>query len=160
MSIGPKRFRRTAPIVVILAVLLSGCASSSKSPTTTSSTTTSTSLPPGLEGSDANALPAPPGARSTPSFPNPSTPAGRKQFLAAVFTDAQRLWAGLFSQAGVAYRPARLVFFTSNVNTSCGPATAEVGPFYCTGDQSIYLDTRFFDTLEQQFGASLGTAAR
>jgi predicted metalloprotease len=109
-------------------------------------------LPDGIAGPDIGELPAAPAATSSPTFPTPDTATRRRQFLTAVLIDDQKMWARLFAQAGVHYRPARLAFFTSTVHTSCGPATSEVGPFYCPADHTIYLDTRFFDVLERQFG--------
>jgi hypothetical protein len=87
-------------------------------------------------------------------LPDPSTPAGRQQFLAQVFGDIQQMWSGLFADAGAPYSPAKLVFFTSQVSTGCGVATSDVGPFYCPADQSVYLDTRFFDQMEKQYGVT------
>jgi predicted metalloprotease len=57
---------------------------------------------------------------------------------------------------GGRYTRADTVFFTSRVQTSCGGATSGSGPFYCPGDQLVYIDLGFFDTLEQQFGAEGG----
>lgn len=58
------------------------------------------------------------------------------------------------------YRPPGVVLFTSTTNTGCGLATAATGPFYCPVDQSIYLDTGFFETLRQDFGAETGSLAQ
>jgi predicted metalloprotease len=61
------------------------------------------------------------------------------------------------SQADTQFQPASMVTFTGGVNTGCGAATSQVGPFYCPVDSSIYLDTTFFDTvLEQQLGGPDG----
>ena len=60
-------------------------------------------------------------------------------------------------QGGQELKPATLLTFSGGVNTACGQATSQVGPFYCPGDQQIYLDTTFFkDVLEQQLGGQGG----
>ena len=60
-------------------------------------------------------------------------------------------------QGGPELKPATLLTFSGGVNTACGQATSQVGPFYCPGDQQIYLDTTFFkDVLEQQLGGQGG----
>ena len=57
------------------------------------------------------------------------------------------------------YVTTEVVLFSGQVSTGCGGASSAVGPFYCPGDQLIYLDTAFFDQLSSQFGASEGTLA-
>jgi len=56
--------------------------------------------------------------------------------------------------------PTEIVLFTGTVSTACGGATSSVGPFYCPPDQKIYIDTAFFDQLQQQFGSSGGPLAQ
>jgi predicted metalloprotease len=69
-------------------------------------------------------------------------------------------WAGKFAQEGIAYRsPADFVLFTGATSTGCGNATSATGPFYCPTDESIYVDTGFFDELRNQFGATGGPLA-
>jgi uncharacterized protein len=58
------------------------------------------------------------------------------------------------------YTRPRVRLFTGAVDTACGPATADVGPFYCPGDQTAYFDTDFFQTLVDQFGSSGGPFAQ
>jgi uncharacterized protein len=58
------------------------------------------------------------------------------------------------------YQRPRVTLFTGSVDTACGPATSDVGPFYCPGDQTAYFDTDFFDVLTQQFGSSGGPLAQ
>lgn len=69
-------------------------------------------------------------------------------------------WVGKFAQEGLAYRsPADFVLFTGSTSTGCGTASSATGPFYCPQDESIYVDTGFFDDLRGQFGASGGPLA-
>jgi hypothetical protein len=72
----------------------------------------------------------------------------------------QRYWETAFAADGHAYRPATTVFFTDSTDTGCGPATTEVGPFYCPVDKHVYIDLGFFDELRARFGASGGPFAQ
>jgi uncharacterized protein len=69
------------------------------------------------------------------------------------FTVADTVWKDEFARRGVAYNSPKIAFFTSRTQTGCGPASAEVGPFYCPADQEIYFELGFLDQLQQQFGA-------
>ena len=71
----------------------------------------------------------------------------------------QRYWAGRFQRIGRAYEPAKTVFFTGSVDTGCGGATSDVGPFYCPVDNRVYVDLDFFDELKSRFGATGGPLA-
>jgi uncharacterized protein len=67
---------------------------------------------------------------------------------------------GVWSQLLKGYTPPRMRLFTGQVDTGCGPATTDVGPFYCPPDQTAYFDVSFFDVLTQQFGSSGGPLAQ
>ncbi len=56
--------------------------------------------------------------------------------------------------------PSEIILFSGSVSTACGTASSQVGPFYCPPDQMIYLDTAFYDQLQQQFGSSGGPLAQ
>lgn len=75
------------------------------------------------------------------------------RFVRAVLAETESVWSELFSQSGGGYPEPVLVMFSGGVNTACGFASAAVGPFYCPGDQKVYLDTDFFTELAQRFGA-------
>lgn len=76
------------------------------------------------------------------------------EFVSVVLADTEEIWAGLFqSQLGQAYDPATLVLFKGVTNSPCGDASGATGPFYCPGDNKVYLDTDFFTTMSQQLGA-------
>ena len=78
----------------------------------------------------------------------------RIQFVSFVLDDVQQTWAQLLPKVdGQQYQDAKLAVFRDAVNTGCGQAPAEVGPFYCPVDQKVYLDLSFFDELAQRFGA-------
>ncbi|MBX3088593.1 MAG: neutral zinc metallopeptidase [Cryobacterium sp.] len=69
-------------------------------------------------------------------------------------------WSGKFAQQGISYRsPADFVLFTGSTSTGCGTASSATGPFYCPNDETIYVDTSFFDELRTQFGANGGPLA-
>jgi predicted metalloprotease len=76
----------------------------------------------------------------------------------AVLLSLEQYWgATLPEQAGSELAPAQTITFSGGVNTGCGQATSQVGPFYCPADQQIYLDTTFFaDVLEGQLGGQGG----
>ena len=73
--------------------------------------------------------------------------------MAKALNETDEVWAQEFQRRGLEYRAPRLVFFDGSVSTSCGPASTEVGPFYCPGDQRIYFDLGFARQL-QQLGVS------
>ena len=76
-----------------------------------------------------------------------------KQFLSVVLADTEDTWGALFQQAGRHYVDPKLVLFSGAVQSACGYAQAATGPFYCPGDQKLYLDTQFFQELQQRLGA-------
>ena len=72
------------------------------------------------------------------------------EFVSFVLDDAQQTWHRLL---GPRYRDAKLVLFRDGVQSGCGAAGAQTGPFYCPADQKVYIDLSFFDELDQRFGA-------
>jgi predicted metalloprotease len=76
-----------------------------------------------------------------------------KKFSTVVLAETEDVWNDLFRQAGRQYREPTLVLFTEQVRSACGNASAAVGPFYCPGDQKVYLDLSFFRELHSQFRA-------
>ena len=76
-----------------------------------------------------------------------------RAFLAVILADTEDTWTELFAEAGSRYRAPKLVLYSDSVQSACGFETAATGPFYCPMDQKIYLDTSFFDALEDQFDA-------
>jgi predicted metalloprotease len=69
-------------------------------------------------------------------------------------------WEPLFQQAGIEFRQPSLTFYSGGTGSACGSATSAAGPFYCPGDESIYIDTSFYDQLNRQLGAGPGDFAR
>lgn len=62
-------------------------------------------------------------------------------------------WAQTFQEQGFQFQTPKLDLFNGGVNTACGSGTAAMGPFYCPADQTIYIDTSFYETLDRQLGA-------
>src|SRR5215471_12276990 len=102
---------------------------------------------------------APPGGQSAPSQPPPgygpqygnAPPATRqagpvdpeKKFVKQVLGDTEDVWGAVFKTMGGTYQPPTLVLFPGRVRSACGIASEAAGPFYCPGDQKLYLDTSF-----------------
>jgi predicted metalloprotease len=98
----------------------------------------------------------------TSPAPDPAkVAAGRTdpRFLRASFDSAQQLWRRHFAAAGAAYRPASLILFHHAVHTPCGTQSASTGPFYCPPNETVYLNTDFFDALARRFALRRGWAA-
>lgn len=75
------------------------------------------------------------------------------KFSRQVLAGTEDVWTKVFKDMGREYTPPTLVLFTGSVQSACGGATASVGPFYCSGDQKLYIDLSFFSTMRQQLGA-------
>jgi predicted metalloprotease len=69
-------------------------------------------------------------------------------------------WQPVFQQAGVQFAQPTLVFYQGGTRSGCGNASSSMGPFYCPGDQSIYIDTSFYDEMNRKLGAGPGDFAR
>ncbi|RKH88361.1 flagellar biosynthesis protein FlgM [Corallococcus sp. AB045] len=76
-----------------------------------------------------------------------------KDFASVVLADTEDTWPGLLEPQGVRYVQPHMVLFSDAVQSACGMQESAVGPFYCPGDQKVYLDLSFFDELESRFGA-------
>ena len=78
-----------------------------------------------------------------------------RQFVGAVMKMTEDAWSEILpQQARIRYRQPKLVLFSGQVSSACGYASAATGPFYCPGDQNLYLDFDFFQELKQEFRAS------
>ena len=75
------------------------------------------------------------------------------QFSRQVLASTEDVWSQVFEEHGWQYTPPTLVLFTNRVSSACGQASAAVGPFYCSGDQKLYIDLSFFTQMKQQLGA-------
>jgi predicted metalloprotease len=78
----------------------------------------------------------------------------RLDFVTFVLNDAQDTWTKVLAEQGQEYRRAKLVPFWDSIDSACGSANASSGPFYCPGDEKVYIDLAFYDELKQRFGAA------
>ncbi|MEP3439705.1 MAG: neutral zinc metallopeptidase [Hoeflea sp.] len=76
------------------------------------------------------------------------------QFVATVLAETEDVWHGIMKAEGLDYPEPKLVLFSGAVKSACGNASAASGPFYCPGDQKLYIDLSFYDELAQRFKAS------
>lgn len=95
---------------------------------------------------------------SAPSGPN-AIDDETEQFVGVVLAETEDIWGEIFRQSNLQYAEPRLVMFSGATNSACGAAQSAMGPFYCPGDQTVYLDTDFFRVMQQQLG-SRGEFAR
>jgi predicted metalloprotease len=75
------------------------------------------------------------------------------QFVSVVLAETEDTWHKIFSDLGENYREPKLVLFTGSVQSACGTAGASTGPFYCPGDEKLYIDLSFYDELQKRFKA-------
>jgi predicted metalloprotease len=76
------------------------------------------------------------------------------QFARLVMGSLEDTWGQVLpQQARMRFQPPKLVLYTGRINSACGYASAAMGPFYCPGDQKLYLDFAFFDELKTEFKA-------
>jgi predicted metalloprotease len=87
--------------------------------------------------------------------PAQAPPAGDRQaaFVSTVLADTEDVWSAVFRASGQHYQEPRLVLFRGATPTACGTGQSAMGPFYCPGDQKVYVDLQFFDTLAARMGA-------
>lgn len=92
------------------------------------------------------------------SAPAPTSASGQPgdpmgQFVASVLGGTEDVWTTVFQQSGAQYQKPRLVLFRGATPTACGTGQSAMGPFYCPGDQKVYIDLSFYETLRSQLGA-------
>lgn len=75
------------------------------------------------------------------------------EFASKILAGTEDVWTKEFSKMGLTYQAPRLVLFSGAVQSGCGSASSETGPFYCSGDQTVYIDLDFFKEMEGQMQA-------
>jgi predicted metalloprotease len=75
------------------------------------------------------------------------------QFASVVLADTEEVWGAQFREMGRTYQEPSMVLYTGYVQSACGGASSQVGPFYCPADGKVYIDLSFFDELSRQYGA-------
>ena len=85
------------------------------------------------------------------------TPTAEEEELATftkkILAGTEDVWTAEFKKMGKEYIPPKLVLFSGSVQSGCGNASSSTGPFYCSGDQTVYIDLSFFSSMKQQLGA-------
>jgi predicted metalloprotease len=93
--------------------------------------------------------PAAPGVRATGQAEDDAL----ARFTSRVLADTEDTWGELFRAGGKQYREPKLVLYTGGTQTACGAGQAAMGPFYCPGDERVYLDLGFYRDLQARFAA-------
>ena len=122
-------------------------------------TAAAVAVPSGLEGHAER----PDGDTSTAASACKHRRAGEQELdceVVAVVNSLDNYWSDTFARSGQRYTPPRTEFFSGSVNTGCGGATSDTGPFYCPADKRVYIDLSFYQELQTRFGAQGGSLAR
>jgi predicted metalloprotease len=95
-------------------------------------------------------------APATESGPITTTPEedAMDNLVRVVLGGTEDVWTKIFQESNMTYKPPTLVLFRDQVQSACGYASGASGPFYCPGDQKVYIDLAFFDELKTRFGAN------
>jgi hypothetical protein len=75
------------------------------------------------------------------------------KFSKQILAGTEDVWTAIFKANGLTYEPPQLVLFSGAVQSGCGGATSQSGPFYCSADRCVYLDLSFFTSMKKQIGA-------
>ena len=94
-----------------------------------------------------------PQAQTAPAAHRPPAQDKQAAFVATVLADTEDVWREQFKALGTQYRDPKLVLFRGATPTACGRGEAAMGPFYCPGDEKVYIDLAFYDTLRNRLGA-------
>ncbi|SEQ04971.1 hypothetical protein SAMN05428969_1709 [Devosia sp. YR412] len=93
-------------------------------------------------------------ANSSSQVPTSGDQEELRDFVGVVVKETEDLWTDVFQQSGGQdYPEPTVVLFSGGVDTACGAADSSTGPFYCPGDEKVYIDLSFYDQLRDQFGA-------
>ena len=101
----------------------------------------------GMQGTQQSQAPAP-----TPEEEAARANDPRRQFVASILGETEDVWSTIFQQAGKQYPAPTLVLYENAVSSACGQASSAVGPFYCPGDQQVYIDLSFFREMQRRLG--------
>ena len=102
----------------------------------------------GMGGGEAEVV------QQAPAGTNRAAPQDQNaRFISTVLASTEDVWDGVFRQANAQYQKPGLVLYSNATRTACGTGQAAMGPFYCPGDSTVYLDLHFFATMRRQLGA-------
>ncbi len=85
--------------------------------------------------------------------PPPAADAELAEFIKVVLGYTEDTWNQKFAETGRSYREPKLILFSDSIRSACGFSSAAIGPFYCPGDEKVYIDLGFFRALKNQLGA-------
>ena len=74
-------------------------------------------------------------------------------FVSVVLADTEEVWTEVLAEEGIQYREPTLVLFSGSVQSGCGMAGSQMGPFYCSADDKLYIDLTFYEDLKTKFKA-------
>lgn len=94
------------------------------------------------------------GGGSTNTAPLTAEEQALGDFASVVLKDTEDVWTKVFQEYNMTYQPAKMILYRDATDSGCGYANAQVGPFYCSLDQSVYIDLSFFATMRTKLGAS------
>lgn len=100
-------------------------------------------------------------SQSAPTEQRDLTPSEIEEgkFVKTILADNEDVWSKIFQENNLQFEAAKIVLFSGQVETACGGASSASGPFYCPGNQKIYMDMSFFEELRTKFGAKGGDFA-
>lgn len=104
---------------------------------------------------DVSQILQPAGMESTAGVNRPLSEEEKQEgeFVGVILAETEDVWNRIFQQAGRSYREPKLVLFSGQISSACGFAGASSGPFYCPGDEKVYIDLSFFKQMQAQLGA-------
>jgi uncharacterized protein len=104
-------------------------------------------------GMQSNSAPVTQSSASNAPVRQSADEAAEKVFVGKVLSTTEAAWGEIFKAGGSTYRPPKLVLFRGATATACGTGNTASGPFYCPGDQKVYIDLKFYDDLRTRFKA-------
>lgn len=108
-----------------------------------------------MGGNPADLLPGilPPATESVGTYMASAEEEDLVVFVSVVLAETEDVWTALFEDEGLIYEKPKLILYSGMVNSNCGTSSASTGPFYCPGDQNVYIDLSFFKELKAEFKA-------
>ena len=108
-----------------------------------------------MGGNPADLLPGilPPATESVGTYMASAEEEDLVKFVSVVLAETEDVWTALFEDEGLIYEKPKLILYSGMVNSNCGTSSASTGPFYCPGDQNVYIDLSFFKELKAEFKA-------
>lgn len=93
------------------------------------------------------------GGETTSTYQESTEESELRNFVSVVLAETEDVWVSIFREKGANYKMPRLVLYTNSVQSACGISGAATGPFYCPGDERVYIDLSFYDELQKNFNA-------